>query len=223
MTVLLLRLEGPMQAWGTHSRFSERDTGREPSKSGVIGLLCCVLGRKRSGDISDLQKLRMGVRVDREGVLMMDFHTALEVPKAGNPRQTGTVISNRYYLSDSCFLVGLEGNADLIAELREALDNPIWSPFLGRKSFLPTTPFLLDGSEIEVGLKDSFLQTPWLGRAYNDIPSRIRVVEETNTPTGDIKMDNPVSFDSREFSPRSTVTYWIDSNELPGRDKSAYI
>jgi CRISPR system Cascade subunit CasD len=39
MAVLLLRLAGPMQAWGTQSRFVNRDTELEPSKSGVIGLL----------------------------------------------------------------------------------------------------------------------------------------------------------------------------------------
>ena len=31
MSVLLLRLAGPMQSWGTRSRFSNRDTGLEPS------------------------------------------------------------------------------------------------------------------------------------------------------------------------------------------------
>ena len=40
MSTLLLRLAGPMQSWGVQSRFSVRDTGLEPSKSGVIGLLC---------------------------------------------------------------------------------------------------------------------------------------------------------------------------------------
>ena len=47
MSVLLMRLAGPMQSWGTRSRFSNRDTGLEPSRSGVIGLLCAALGRPR--------------------------------------------------------------------------------------------------------------------------------------------------------------------------------
>ena len=37
MSTLLLRLAGPMQSWGTDSKFDVRRTGREPSKSGVIG------------------------------------------------------------------------------------------------------------------------------------------------------------------------------------------
>ncbi len=44
MSTLLLRLAGPMQSWGTQSRFTERDTGREPSKSGVVGLLAAAVG-----------------------------------------------------------------------------------------------------------------------------------------------------------------------------------
>lgn len=37
MTVLLLRLAGPMQAWGSSSRFAHRATEVAPTKSGVIG------------------------------------------------------------------------------------------------------------------------------------------------------------------------------------------
>ena len=44
MSVLLLRLAAPMQSWGTTSRFIHRDTGLEPSKSGIIGLLCAGPG-----------------------------------------------------------------------------------------------------------------------------------------------------------------------------------
>ena len=58
MTTLLLRLQGPMQSWGTTSRFDERDTQLEPSKSGVLGLICAALGRDRKEDIQDLADLR---------------------------------------------------------------------------------------------------------------------------------------------------------------------
>ncbi|NLO07691.1 MAG: type I-E CRISPR-associated protein Cas5/CasD, partial [candidate division WS1 bacterium] len=67
MPVLLMRLEGPMQSWGTQSRFTVRDTGREPSKSAVIGLLCAALGVDRDEDdrLADLATMRMAVRIDR--------------------------------------------------------------------------------------------------------------------------------------------------------------
>ena len=73
---LLLRLAGPLQSWGTSSRWTERDTGYEPSKSGVIGILAAALGLPRSSDLSSLAALRMGVRVDQEGVPGYDFQSA---------------------------------------------------------------------------------------------------------------------------------------------------
>jgi CRISPR system Cascade subunit CasD len=82
MSVLLMRLAGPMQSWGIQSRYLVRDTGLEPSKSGVIGLLCAALGRARHEPVDDLAALRLGVRVDREGRMARDYHTALKVIKA---------------------------------------------------------------------------------------------------------------------------------------------
>ena len=55
--VLLIPCVGPMQSWGTRSRFQERDTEREPSKSGIIGLLCAALGRDRNESVDDLADL----------------------------------------------------------------------------------------------------------------------------------------------------------------------
>ena len=75
MSTLLLRFAAPLQAWGTDSKFDIRRTDREPSKSGVTGLLAAALGRRRDADLSDLCSLRFGVRTDREGRLIRDFHT----------------------------------------------------------------------------------------------------------------------------------------------------
>ena len=44
MATLLLRLAAPLQAWGADSKFETRKTNREPTKSGVIGLLAAALG-----------------------------------------------------------------------------------------------------------------------------------------------------------------------------------
>ena len=49
MSVLLLRLAGPMQAWGDASRFTTRQTRTEPTKSGVLGLLAAVAVGKLFG------------------------------------------------------------------------------------------------------------------------------------------------------------------------------
>ena len=64
MNTLLLRLSGPMQSWGVQSRFGVRDTGLEPSKSGVIGLVCAAMGIPRSDDssLAEVSRLRFGVQ-----------------------------------------------------------------------------------------------------------------------------------------------------------------
>jgi CRISPR system Cascade subunit CasD len=137
MPVLLMQLAGPMQSWGTRSRFSIRDTEREPSKSGVVGLLCAALGVDRDDDcgLRPLAAMRMGVRVDRDGVLAKDFHTAgggsvpgvktYGVAKAGGGTPD-TVTSTRYYLADAEFIVALESSdRELLATCDAAAVCPI--------------------------------------------------------------------------------------------------
>src|SRR5690606_2053751 len=125
VATLLLRLQGPMQSWGTTSRFDERDTQLEPSKSGVLGLICAALGRDRTKPVDDLAALRMGVRVDQEGVPMRDYQTATGVINAaGKVDKDRTVVSPRYYLADAVFLVGLEGERSLRERIHESLRRP---------------------------------------------------------------------------------------------------
>src|ERR1035441_10525032 len=145
MPTLLLRLQGPMQSWGTTSRFDERDTQLEPSKSGVLGLVCAALGRDRTESVDDLAALRMGVRVDREGTPMRDYQTATGVFLAlGKVDAKRTVVSPRFYLADAAFLVGLEGQDRILLEgVQRALGSPVWPLALGRKSFVPGLPVLL--------------------------------------------------------------------------------
>ena len=47
-SVLVLRLEGPLQSWGERSRWDVRETADRPTKSAVIGLLGAALGLKRN-------------------------------------------------------------------------------------------------------------------------------------------------------------------------------
>ena len=84
MATLLLRLVGPMQSWGTTSRFDDRDTAKEPSKSGVLGLVAAALGIDRENwvELEPLCHLCMGVRHDRPGVPKRDYQTAQRVISA---------------------------------------------------------------------------------------------------------------------------------------------
>lgn len=76
-STLLLRLDGPVQAWGDDtSTWDHRHTADHPSKAAVIGLVANALGRTRDDDITDLAALRYAVRADRPGRIEFDFRTA---------------------------------------------------------------------------------------------------------------------------------------------------
>lgn len=226
MSVLLLRLTGPMQSWGTQSRFTVRDTGLEPSKSGVIGLLCAAIGRRREEAIGDLVSLRMGVRVDREGTMAKDYHTALDAIRASGAKSNQAVVSTRYYLADASFLVGIEGDIGLLKELHAALTNPHWPLYLGRRAFPPAVPVhLLDGLLEGRGLREVLTSYPLCG-SPRDGTTRLRLVLECPYGEGEaVRMDqplpnsfNPTSLDHRRFLPRHTRTDFVDLSEIPGRE-----
>ena len=202
MATLLLRLQGPMQSWGSTSRFDERDTQLEPSKSGVLGVVCAALGRDRSEPVDDLAALRMGVRVDREGVPMRDYQTATGVLIAATGRadMERTVISPRYYLSDAVFLVGLEGDRTLLEHIHQALLRPFWPLALGRKSFVPSMPVHLPGGLVNMGLEVALRNWPWLLEGEPPQPWRMALEDASE---GVVRLDQPVApFAERRFGPR---------------------
>ncbi len=210
MHTLLLRLYGPMQSWGVQSRFTVRDTGLEPSKSGVVGLLCAALGVDRADDaaLQPLAALRMGVRADREGVLKKDYHTARDVLKAGGGIKE-TEVSRRYYLADACFLVGLEGEElPLLERLHAALRDPVWPLFLGRKSFVPAEPpYLPDGLRVKTDLETALKAYPPLTTRL--VSSQARLALED--PTGYlVRSDQPLSFSQRRFAPRRLTNSFME-------------
>lgn len=212
MNVLLLRLSAPMQSWGVQSRFSVRDTGREPSKSGVVGLLCAALGRPRDEPVNDLAALKMGVRVDQEGSVEYDYQTAMDILKAGGSGTKDTEPSRRYYLADARFLVGLEGDElGLLTNLHNALRDPHWPLYLGRKAFVPGEPIWLEnGLQPDVDLVEALTAFPWLGPDHQQPKPELRLVLED--PDGpDVRSDQPVSFAERRFAPRHVSTTFISA------------
>lgn len=213
MPTLLLRLAGPMQSWGTTSRFDERDSQLEPSKSGVLGLVCAALGRDRVESVDDLAVLKMGVRVDREGMLMRDYQTATGVINAaGKVDLNRTVISPRFYLADAVFLVGLEGtDRALLERIQAALGQPVWPLALGRKSFPPGRPVrLLDGLQ-ESSLREALAAYPRIAVPQAEQRSQaLRFIVE-HPSKGAIRLDQPVApFAERRFGPRYITTETVN-------------
>lgn len=88
MATLLLRLAAPLQSWGSDSKFETRKTDREPTKSGVVGLLAAALGLRRDDTegLARLNGLRFAVRADQEGSLLDVLRTE---PMQGRKPETG--------------------------------------------------------------------------------------------------------------------------------------
>src|ERR1035437_743761 len=214
---LLLRLAGPMQSWGLDSRFDQRDTGLEPSKSGVLGLVCAALGKPRDDQpgplpsLAELVSLKMGVRVLREGTLRVDFQTAgggkFQGKSYGVWRASGgvgkdAVLSHRHYLADADFLVGLEGPLPLLRQIEEALNNPVWQISLGRKSYVPTLPVTFPPNQQE----NPAVREAGLEEALTSVVDPQRrgqqrlVLQASLESTVERRQDVPLSFRDRTFA-----------------------
>lgn len=197
---LLVKLEGPMQSWGYRSRFDYRDTALDPTRSGVIGLICAAMGIARGEDISKFEGIRMGVRVDKEGRPERDYHTALDVIKADGSG-TDTVVSVRDYLADASFTVGLEsGDREILSKIASALQAPVWPLFLGRKAFPLALPPVAPSDSIKPGALEENLLSGG---------SKERVVLEAADGER-TQHDWPLCFGERRFKPRSIQTRFAD-------------
>lgn len=193
---LLLRLEGPMQSWGYRSRFDYRDTALEPTRSGVIGMLCAAMGIARGEEILRFDSIRMGVRVDKEGRPERDYHTALDVIKADG-KGTDTVVSHRDYLADASFTVGLQSeDLQLLQNIADALQCPKWPLFLGRKAFPLAVPPLKPGEVPKEGRLE--------GHLLSDDKKKRVVFESLDGER--TQHDWPLCFSERRFKPRTMTT-----------------
>jgi CRISPR system Cascade subunit CasD len=194
MSTLLLRMAGPMQSWGIDAKFERRTTGREPSRSGVMGLCAAAMGIRRDADAqmrAISAALRFGVRVDKPGSLLCDFHTAL--------KDKFPYVTYRYYLADAAFLVGLEGEDALIESLEAALRAPAFPLFLGRRCCPPEGKLVLGirETDLETALREESL----LCESMRAEDLRL-VLDAGEQHSGYLLRDQPLSFNSihRKFS-----------------------
>ncbi len=214
-----------MQSWGTTSRFDQRDTSKEPSKSGVIGILAAALGIDReewNKDLQALAALTMGVRHDRPGVLKRDYQTAQHIISADRSKVHETAVTTRDYLADATFLVGLEGrDRSFLERAHAALQNPEWPLALGRKSYVPAESIWLADGVVDAPLLPALAKRPWLTppRHGEPLPERLLVSLESTDGSGALRMDQLLSsFAERRFGARYVRSEWV---ELKGEPNDA--
>lgn len=145
-------------------------------------------------------------KVDREP-LLMDFHMVgsgydnanpwenLLIPKKSDGEKAvggGTKRTFRYYLQDARFAVVTEVPGELAKSFAEALQNPVYDMYLGRKNCVPTD-FIYRGTfEKE---EEALQEAGEIGREKNLVED-FRVVDGEQSDNGDVMTlnDVPVQF-----------------------------
>ena len=149
MPILMLRLQGVMQAWGGHTYEDYRPSHLFPTRSGLEGLLAACLGIDRD-NLEQQQALSesftYAVRADHRKHpprKIIDFHTVMAARKVDGKSNPHPIISRREYLCDSRFTVALDfkPNAQYdLATVAQAVQKPVYTPVLGRRSCPLTAP-----------------------------------------------------------------------------------
>ncbi|MBE0417729.1 MAG: type I-E CRISPR-associated protein Cas5/CasD [Coriobacteriia bacterium] len=211
MTSLVLRLTGPLQAWGSSSRFVRRGTERAPTKSGVIGMLAAARGMRRTDDLTEFLGMRFGVRIDQPGTVLQDFQTARTLDGS-----RVMPLSYRHYLADAVFVAAVEGDEGLISGLDDALRAPVFPLYLGRRSCPPVLPVSLglrDKPAVEALRSEEWMAAAWYRRKTRQSPVRLEIIRDAESGDGhsETMRDEPLSFDPtrREYGWRSVVREWI--------------
>lgn len=209
---LAIKLQGVMQSWGGHTYEDLRHSELIPTRSGLLGLLAACLGIDRQNK-HHLERLSasvsMAIRIDPSGdhqyklVRMMDFHTVMDARKVDGKVNKNPVVSRREYLCDAKYtvLIRSENCEDYSLEkLREAVQRPVYGPFLGRRS-CPLSRPLYESSVEAIDFKEAFsLVQPMGGMIYSeqrlhedDVVWRVR--------------DEPIYARKRQFASRSVFIH----------------
>lgn len=216
-----------MQAWGSASRFTTRQTRHEPTKSGVIGLLAAAQGRRRTDPIEDLARLVFGVRIDQRGRIERDFQTAIQWQ---TPKRAAMPLSYRYHLTDAAFVAAVAGDEALVGALDEAVRMPIFPLYLGRRSCVPVGEMSLGihPGDLEQALRDAPWQaSTWYRRQQGREVHLDLVLDASPGDVADESVrDVPISYDPthREYGWRDVVRRppVIMPNEV-GRDEPDFL
>lgn len=236
---LFLRLSGPMQAWGTGSRLQIRRSDPYPSKSGVLGILLCALGVRRSaaqGRLKEFARLLCGVRIDRPGTLDWDYHTVGAkigirqaeggIKRTASTKEFETLLSRRQYILDSSFLVALHGDTDLIDQATDAIKEPVWPFFLGRKCCIPSEP-VYSGTGSFVDLHTALGSVPFSTGTHASIEERVALRAILEHPPGAppppnafVVYDVPRTFSNPSHGPRWVYEASVSAEALPREQAS---
>ncbi len=215
---LILKLHGPMQAWGEHTFEGKRPSGNFPTRSALLGLLGACLGiarnnRKRLQQLSSsvlfavlkeerfIQK-RDGRKVSLPVIKATDYHTVQ------NSRQNysglkshDTIVTWREYLFDASYTVAVwntQGAVIRIDAIETAVKAPIFTPYLGRRSCPLARPLFVARVAAENAHTAIHQVEPTGGTIFSEEKGPVRTIR---------LRDVPLIHQPRQFSTRNVYVY----------------
>jgi len=161
----------------------------------------------------------MGVRIDSPGVRWWDYHTVgagmkMRVAEGEAKTKAGAMLTRREYICDASFLVALQAESGLIAELEAAMKAPQWTLYLGRKSCLPSRPLLEYPAAAFPDVLSALRAVPWRPRLKGDqLPQIVKCLldwkptaEQLEAPDDAlIWYDVPLTFEPPSHHPRFVI------------------
>lgn len=219
MQYLLMWLEGPFQSWGDSSKYGPRDTLPFPTKSGIYGMILAAMGAKGTQEnlLEKLAVCSQSIIAFSKTSILRDFHIVgsgyddqdgwqrLSIPKKQDGSAAvggGSKMTYRYYLQEAKFGVIQALPAELVDQIVQALQFPVYSPCLGRKSCVPSE-YVYQG--IFKSEKEAIITAQTLGTQKG--LKQLLMVSENQIVDGDpqIIADVPVRFGSQKEYRERTV------------------
>jgi len=209
---LILKLQGPMQAWGRESFEGLRPSELFPGRSALLGLLGACLGVERT-DQNRQQALAgsvsFAVRVDKQGQKMTDYHTVKNAREDYRGLKSHDTIQTwREYWQDACYTVAVWNNAEAVvalADIAQAVKQPIYTPVLGRRSCPLARPLFETVLFAESALSALAQIGSNQGAIYNEEDSAGAIPLK--------KRDVPIIHQPRQFATR-TLFITVSTGEL---------
>lgn len=148
---------------------------------------------------------RRGAKKELSVMRLQDCHTVQNTRRASGAINNDCVLTYRQYLTDASFGVLLEGDTVFPKQIADALANPVWGVWLGRKACIPAAPIL-------AGLRTVRDEAIKLFNLEKPLDAYIRQEDVKNFADGkDSLPDMSVSFASerRLFAPRRVKTWHV--------------
>jgi len=227
-TIALL-LKSPIQSWGVDSKFGQRGTFDYPTKSGIAGVICAAAGIDKYSDaandeLAEMSKFRLDVfRVANvrgagrgQAPLLSDYHTVGGGYSQSEPLHRGmfsknknnAILSVRKYIQDACFIALLTADESLCDKIAEALKNPKWGVWLGRKCCIPSLPLFAGVADTPEEAKESALSI-LRDLGYGDAERKTigECLECGAFDEAEMSIaDSPIDYKSRKFAARNIIT-----------------